>query len=211
MWKTNITNHSPGTWRSLAGYSAEQAFIARAMKAGFPLFFKVWRDQEYDAVLDCRGSLFRIEVKGSSNSSFDFSRGGRSGQQIDRKAENRKRVLSKSDCDFVVGINTENFDCYIIPIEVVTIINKYRGEKTHNYSTTYLNKFKERWDLFFGGDKLQIGSKEVLKGMLNNEKSNEYANKLKLEIKTPYKVPGFRGVSIKNLSEIQALKIWEFL
>ena len=76
-----------GTFRSLNGAADESIFQGRASKAGFFCFFKVWRDMPYDAVLDYKGILYRVEVKGSSGNSFDLTRGSRSGQQIVRGAD----------------------------------------------------------------------------------------------------------------------------
>lgn len=41
----------------------------------------------YDAVLDYEHILYRVEVKGSSSGTYNLTRGGRSGAQIDRHAK----------------------------------------------------------------------------------------------------------------------------
>lgn len=68
----------------------------------------------YDAILDYNGTLYRVEVKGSAGSRFDISRGVRSGQQIDRTANSRKRPINRNDCDFVACVDTNTNDCYIV-------------------------------------------------------------------------------------------------
>ena len=103
MWNRNITGlDAEGTFRSLNGAADENIFIGKASKAGFFCFFKVWRDMPYEAVLDYEHILYRVEVKGSSSGTYNLTRGGRSGAQIDRHAENRTRRIERSDCDFVV-------------------------------------------------------------------------------------------------------------
>lgn len=143
MAKANITGlDKEGTYRSLSGAANENIFICRASAAGFFCFFKVWRDMPYDAILDYKGTLYRIEVKGSAGNSFDISRGGRSGQQIDRSAGSRKRPINRNDCDFVVCIDTNTNDCYIVPVDFIEIVGGT------NFSKTCLVQFKEKWGLF---------------------------------------------------------------
>ena len=77
-----VDQEKRGTYRSLNGAADENIFQGRASKAGFYCFFKVWRDMPYDAVLDYKNVLYRVEVKGSSGNNFDVTRGTRSGQQI---------------------------------------------------------------------------------------------------------------------------------
>lgn len=129
-----------GTYRSLNGAADESIFQGRASKAGFYCFFKVWRDMPYDAVLDYKGILYRVEVKGSSNKTFNVTRGTRSGQQI-TPGTSRTRILSREDCDFVVGVDSNNGDCYIIPEDVIEIM------ELKNVSTTVLKDFREKWGL----------------------------------------------------------------
>lgn len=143
MAKTNITGlDKEGTYRSLSGAASENIFIGRASAAGFFCFFKVWRDMPYDAILDYKGTLYRVEVKGSAGNSFDISRGGRSGKQIDRTAGNRERPINRNDCDFVVCVDTNTNDCYIVPVDFIEIVGGT------NFSKTCLAQFKEKWELF---------------------------------------------------------------
>ena len=144
MWKRNITNlDTKGTFRSLNGAADESIFQGRASKAGYFCFFKVWRDMPYDAVLDHEGNLYRVEVKGSSGDKFEVTRGGRSGKQIIKdKSAKRTRLIERADCDFVVGVDSNNGDCYIIPTDVIEVIG------ITNLSKKALESYKEKWDLF---------------------------------------------------------------
>lgn len=169
MAKANITGlDKEGTYRSLSGAASENIFIGRASAAGFFCFFKVWRDMPYDAILDYKGILYRVEVKGSAGNNFDISRGGRSGQQIDRTADNRKRPIDRNDCDFVVCVDTNTNDCYIVPVDFIEIVGGT------NFSKTCLAQFKEKWELFMLTD-----------GSLNKAQAQDGLKKLTItEIQT---------------------------
>lgn len=100
----------------------------------------------YDAVLDYNGVLYRVEVKGSSGTSFSVTRGSRSGKQISRDAESsRTRVLSREDCDFVICVDSNKGDCYIVPEDVIEII----GNNSLGYNA--LKSYREKWKLFMYG------------------------------------------------------------
>lgn len=147
-WSKDVTGvdaSKPGTYRSLNGAADENIFTGRASKAGFYCFFKVWRDMPYDAVLDYEGVLYRVEVKGSSDDKFNVTRGSRSGAQIVR-GNSRTRILSREDCDFVVGVNSNTGDCYIIPEDVVEILDR------KNLNHVALKNYHEKWKLFMHGD-----------------------------------------------------------
>lgn len=211
MWVKNITGVSNGSYRSLNGAADENVFIGKATKAGFCLFFKAWRDMPYDAVLDYEGVLFRVEVKGASQdkggiTQFNVTRGGRSGQQINRSTPSRSRLINRDDCDFVVGVNSDNGDCYIIPTDFIEIV----GRK--NISTKTVTTFKEQWKLFaFGG------------GMLSGAQTRDGLNTLSLpDLQTlgrslgvtiplsDYTVKG-TTVKISNEKDKWILLIWEKL
>lgn len=158
----NLTDLAEGTFRSLNGAADENIFIGKASKAGFYTFFKVWRDMPYDAVLDYDGILYRIEIKGSGTGKFNVTHGGRSGGQIDRNAEDRTHLLSRNDGDFVVGVDTDNGDCYIIPMDVVVLCNR------QNMSIQLVNDFKEKWQLFLHGEG-RLNGHETRDGLMQLE------------------------------------------
>lgn len=117
--------------------------ISRAMLAGYMCFFKVWRDMAYDIVIDSRGVLFRVEVKGSAVGKFQATRGARSGVQINR-AEVRARPLRREDCDLLVAVSTRDGTCYVVPIDVIEIVRR----KTLSF--LFLTPFCEAWGLLEG-------------------------------------------------------------
>lgn len=139
----NIVQMPSGNFRSILGYAGESLAIGRALVCGYNLFFKAWRDAKYDAVLDANGVLFRLEIKQTSgNTSLSTSSGGRTGQQIDRTAGSREAPLSTSDCDFILGVQSLNGTCWIIPVEIVEILNR------KSLTFQFLPYFEEKWEIF---------------------------------------------------------------
>ena len=206
MAKANITGlDKEGTYRSLSGAASENIFIGRASAAGFFCFFKVWRDMPYDAILDYQGTLYRVEVKGSAGTNFDISRGGRSGKQIDKSAKSRKRPINREDCDFVVCVDTNTNDCYIVPVDFIEVAGGM------SFSKTCLAQFKEKWELFMLTD-----------GALNKAHAQDGLNKLpladvqsiavRLSVTVPggdVKIQGKRKTLIKDEKKKTVLSIWE--
>ena len=167
-----------GTYRSLNGAADENIFQGRASKAGFYCFFKVWRDMPYDAVLDYENVLYRVEVKGSSGNTFDVTRGTRSGKQIKRNTS-RKRHLTREDCDFAVGVDSNTGDCYIIPEDIAEII----GSGT--LSKKVLDDFKEKWGLFmFNSGSNILSSEQVRDGLrkLDQAELGSIINRLQVNV-----------------------------
>jgi len=143
----NIAKMTEGSFRSIAGYASESLVVGRAMLCGYIIFVKAWRDSKYDAVLDANGSLFRIEIKGTSgDKTISTSSGARSGEQISRDAESRERPLSKIDCDWLIATTSMDSHCWIIPIEFIEILGLL------SISLSDLEKFKEKWDIFVSQD-----------------------------------------------------------
>lgn len=162
MWNKNITRlDEAGTFRSLNGVADENIFIGKASKAGFFCFFKVWRDMPYDAVLDYEHILYRVEVKGSSSGTYNLTRGGRSGAQINRNAENRTRRIERSDCDFVVCVDSNNGDCFILPVDILDITNR------QSFRTGALEPFKEKWQLFIHDDATRLIGAHTRDGLMS--------------------------------------------
>lgn len=200
---TGVEAAKSGTFRSLNGAADENIFIGRASKAGFYCFFKAWRDMQYDAVLDYNGILYRVEVKGSSNSQFNVTRGTRSGKQI-KKGASRTRLLSREDCDFVVGVDSNIGNCYIIPEDIIQII----GNKNLSYAT--LQNYKEKWKLLMFSKNF-LTKKQTRDGLY----STSYETLLKLATKlgitvptTSIRVPGTNR-HIDNDREKLIYLIWE--
>lgn len=144
MWSStkNLVGVDSGNFRSIVGYAGESLAIGRALVCGYSLFFKAWRDAKYDAVLDYHGVLYRVEIKQTTVDQISTSSGGRSGQQISREAASREQVLSTSDCDFVVGIHSLNGECWLLPIELVEIL------QIKQFKISNITEFYEKWGIF---------------------------------------------------------------
>lgn len=205
-WSKDVTGVDaikPGTYRSLNGAADENIFTGRASKAGFYCFFKVWRDMPYDAVLDYEGVLYRVEVKGSSNNKFNVTRGGRSGAQIVR-GRSRTRTLAREDCDFVVGVDSNTGDCYIIPEDVIEILN------SNSLSRATLANYHEKWKLFMHGDNFlsKEQTRDGIKSMPLAE-LNSLASSLGITVPASgIRIPGTRK-TIYNQKDKTVYFIWE--
>ena len=184
MWdKTkNLANLPDGSYRSVLGYAGESIAIGRALVCGYNLFFKAWRDAKYDAVLDSKNNLFRIEIKQTSGTaSLTLTSGGRGGKQIKEAVkkgpESREKVLSSNDCDFVIGVHSLKGNCWIIPVEIIEIL----GRKSMTLSQLY--SFDEKWGVFDYDTKI-IPLERVKKGFqsLSDTQLSELCKKLKILI-----------------------------
>ncbi len=205
MWNKNITNlDESGTFRSLNGAADENIFIGKASKAGFFCFFKVWRDMPYDAVLDYDNILYRVEVKGSSTGTYDLTCGGRSGAQINRNAENRTRRITRDDCDFVVCVDSNNGDCFILPVDILDITNR------QSFRTRALEPFKEKWKLFIY-DGYRLTGDQTRDGLcsLNLVELREIANRIGAVVPIGDFAPtGTMRLKISDEKEKTILAIW---
>lgn len=208
MWSKNITDlDEKGTFRSLNGAASENIFIGRATRAGYYCFYKVWRDMPYDAILDYNGNLYRIEIKGSTNDKFNVTRGSRAGKQIKKEPGiSRTRILDRDDCDFVVCVDNENGDCYILPIDIVTVIER------ENLSKKTIAAYKEKWELFKFDNK-RLSKTDTRDGLL---RKSEYALKNKAKSlgvsvpSDPIKPTGTRRKIVDDKYKT-VYKIWEKL
>lgn len=203
-WLTNITGLDvEGTYRSLNGAADESIFIGRASKAGFYLFFKVWRDMPYDAVLEYNRTLYRVEVKGTSGTSANVTRGGRSGAQINRD-DDRTRVIERNDCDFVVVVSSTEGDCYIVPVDFIELL------KRPSLSLSALRPFREKWILFMGGS-AHMDLNQIRDGFMNLDihRLRAIAHGLGITVpEGPISPPGTRGLQISDEKVKLVYMIW---
>jgi hypothetical protein len=140
-WAKNITNIEGGVFRTINGNADEMIVVGRCMKAGFPCSRADTTNGRYDAIVDTDGkTLLRVQIKGTSTGSLSFKGGGRSGVQIDRSAEKKDYKYSKEDIDLIIGLDGNNGECYIIPVEDL----KQWGDTK---ALSKLQKYKENWGL----------------------------------------------------------------
>lgn len=141
-WTRNITGMEEGNYRTINGNANELIAIGRCIKAGFACSKVEVTNGRYDAVIDPgkQKRLLRVQIKGSGNGSVTFTGGGRSGQQISRQAKSRVYKYTSEDCDLILAVDSNNGDCYIIPIDD---IKKWGTSK----AISKLQEYKENWDL----------------------------------------------------------------
>lgn len=141
-WIINLTNIEDGIFRTMNGNADELIAIGRVIKAGFPCSRVDVTNAKYDAIVDIGGSkkLLRIQIKGTGTGAIGFTGGYRSGKQIDRKAPSRVYKYTEKDCDLIIGIDTNNGDCYIIPIKDIEQWGNSKNIKD-------LQQYKENWQI----------------------------------------------------------------
>jgi len=143
MWARNLADIPPGSFRSITGYASEHFVIGRAMLCGYAVSVQGWRDGKYDGILESSGTCFRIETKGTTSESFATSAGGRAGGQIiPGQRLTREQPLSKEDSDFFIGVTAVDGTCYVVPTEIVDILQK------KSFTLNSLRPFREKWPIF---------------------------------------------------------------
>lgn len=141
-WVKNITGIEQGKFRTINGNADELIGIGRCIKAGFPCSKVETTNGRYDAVIDPGNGkrLLKVQIKGSGNGSVNFTGGSRSGQQISREVASRAYKYTIEDCDLILAVDSNNGDCYIIPIDD---IQQWGTSK----SLSKLQDYKENWEL----------------------------------------------------------------
>lgn len=201
----NLLGVDNGKFRSILGYAGESLAIGRALVCGYNLFFKAWRDAKYDAVLDSNGTLFRVEIKQTSGDNLSVTSGGRAGEQISRVAASREQILSTEECDFVIGVQSMNGHCWIIPVELIEIIGR------SSLNSTLLQEFYEKWGVFTGNG--SVFSSEDMKAGFRNKSDTELEKiciNLRINDLGNYSIPAssrtFLELTKRNW---QIYKIWQ--
>lgn len=150
-WTINLTEIDSGLFRTMNGNADELIAIGRVIKAGFPCSRVDVTNAKYDAIVDMGGrkKLLRIQIKGTSDGNIGFTGGYRSGQQISREAPSRVYKYTNKDCDLIIGIDSTNGDCYIIPIDD---IEPWGNSKR----LSKLQKYKENWKILINLAELSL-------------------------------------------------------
>lgn len=87
--------------------------------------------------------LLRVQIKGTGTRLISFVGGYRSGKQILREAPSRTYKYTEKHCDLIIGINTCNDECYIIPIQDIKDWGTSKNIK-------HLQQYKENWQILIG-------------------------------------------------------------
>mgnify|MGYP001195091313 FL=1 len=142
----NLENINSGVMTANAGDSHQFLFLARAILAGYECSNVDVRSSRYDAIIDYRERLFKIQIKGitsTKTSKIEFKDRDRGGQGIDYKHErNRGKKITAKDCDIYAAVDKNSGTCYLIPMKWVDK-NGYESLKFAE-----IQKFKEKWDIF---------------------------------------------------------------
>lgn len=142
---TNIFNAETGITTANQGDSCQFMFLSRAILAGFNCSNVDVRSSRYDAIIDFKGKLFKVQVKGINNKTISFKDRDRGGQGIDHTNEHNKgkRITSK-DCDIYVAVDKQTGICYLIPMKD---IDSLPNEKINSVNISNLENYKENWDI----------------------------------------------------------------
>ncbi len=142
---TNIINIESGVMTANAGDSAQFLFLSRAILAGYNASNVDVRSSRYDTIIDFKGRLLKIQVKGISSDIVSFKDRDRGGQGIDYKHErNRGKRITSRDCDIYVAVDKQIGICYLIPMY---IIDTWSDEKIVSVKTSELIEYRENWQV----------------------------------------------------------------
>ncbi len=142
----NLENINSGVMTANAGDSHQFLFLARAILAGYECSNVDVRSSRYDAIIDYREKLFKIQIKGitsTKTSNIQFKDRDRGGQGIDHTHErNRGKKITSKDCDIYAAVDKNTGTCYLIPMKWVDE-NGFESLKFNE-----IQRFKEKWDIF---------------------------------------------------------------
>lgn len=142
---TNIINIESGVMTANAGDSAQFLFLSRAILAGYNASNVDVRSSRYDTIIDFKGKLLKIQVKGISSDIVSFKDRDRGGQGIDYRHErNRGKRITSIDCDIYVAVDKQIGICYLIPMY---IIDTWPDEKIISVKTSELIEYRENWQV----------------------------------------------------------------
>lgn len=145
-FSNNIVNIESGVQTANAGDSAQFLFVSRAILAGFNCSNVDVRSSRYDAVIDYKGLIFKVQIKGISSNTVSFKDRDRGGRGIDTHNERNigKRITSK-DCDIYVAVDKQVGICYIIPMR--DFVDKLNDNEVKSYNVNNLIQFRENWNV----------------------------------------------------------------
>ncbi|PPK80792.1 hypothetical protein BXY41_1055 [Lacrimispora xylanisolvens] len=141
----NLNNVESGVMTANAGDSAQFLFVSRAILAGFNCSNVDVRSSRYDAVIDYKNKIFRVQVKGVTKTTVSFRDRDRGGKGIDSHNERNigKRITSE-DCDIYVAVDKQIGMCYIIPMKD---IDPWDDASIESVNLTQLEKYRENWNI----------------------------------------------------------------
>ena len=141
----NIENINSGVMVANAGDSHQFLFLARAILAGFNCSNVDVRSSRYDAIVDYKDQLFKVQIKGiqSDTSRISFKDRDRGGQGIDHThTRNIGKKITSKDCDIYAAVDKNTGICYLIPMSWIDKLN------VDNISIKEIQRYKENWKVF---------------------------------------------------------------
>ncbi|HDR7376188.1 group I intron-associated PD-(D/E)XK endonuclease [Bacillus toyonensis] len=145
-FQANLQGLNAGVMVANSGDSAQFLFLSRAILAGYNCSNVDVRSSRYDAIIDFRGVLLKVQVKGISDSLISFKDRDRGGQGIDHTHErNRGQIITSEDCDIYVAVDKQSGICYIIPMYIVDKMPEER--KIRPISVDRLQEYCENWNV----------------------------------------------------------------
>lgn len=139
----NMTNVDSGIMVANAGDSAQFLFIARSILAGFDSSNVDVRSSRYDCIVDYKGEIFKVQVKGISDDTVHYKDRDRGGSGIDYTAKrNRGKRITKEDCDIYAAVDKKTGVVYLVPINYLENSDK----DSENIAT--IKQFRENWSIF---------------------------------------------------------------
>lgn len=141
----NLNNVESGVMTANAGDSAQFLFVSRAILVGFNCSNVDVRSSRYDAVIDFKNKIFRVQVKGVSGTTVSFRDRDRGGKGIDSHNERNigKRITSE-DCDIYVAVDKQVGMCYIIPMKD---IDPWDDASIESVNVLQLEQYRENWNV----------------------------------------------------------------
>lgn len=143
-FQVNLNNINSGVMTANAGDSAQFLFVSRAILAGYNCSNVDVRSSRYDAVIDYKGMIFKVQVKGISGSTVSFKDRDRGGRGIDTHNDRNigKRITS-DDCDIYVAVDKQVGLCYIIPM---VDIDAWDDDAIKSVNVKQLEQYLENWN-----------------------------------------------------------------
>ena len=139
----NMTNVDSGIMVANAGDSAQFLFIARSILAGFDSSNVDVRSSRYDCIVDYKGEIFKVQVKGISDDTVHYKDRDRGGSGIDyTDKRNRGKRITKEDCDIYAAVYKKTGVVYLVPINYL----EDSGKDSENIAT--IKQFRENWSIF---------------------------------------------------------------
>lgn len=179
-FSNNVLNVESGVQTANAGDSAQFLFISRAILAGFNCSNVDVRSSRYDAAIDYKGIIYKVQVKGISGNVVSFKDRDRGGKGIDTHNERNigKRITS-NDCDIFVAVDKQVGICYIIPVK--DYVDNLDESKIKSTSVNDLSAYRENWgivrEIYEKDPRSKYTAEEILKALKEYEEN--YNKKIK--------------------------------